>query len=54
MSELYTNSISNYDKAEDWCNKVINGHDLLFDVDIFDAEMMKACKTFQFPTEVST
>ena len=45
---------SNYDEAEEWCTKVVkSGHELLFDVDVFDVEMKKASKKFRFPAEVS-
>ncbi len=53
-SHMYPSFISNYDEAEEWCNKVVNnGHDLLFDVDIFDVELEEACHKFKFPTEVN-
>ena len=52
MNKPHDNLIAYYDEAEEWCNKVVNGHDMLFDVDIFDVEMMKACTKFKFPTEV--
>jgi hypothetical protein len=46
---------SNYEAAEEWCSKVVKGgHELLFDVDIFDVEMKKASKKFEFPAEVNT
>jgi hypothetical protein len=46
---------ANYDAVEEWCNNVVNhGHDLLFNAEIFDAEMKSASKKFQFPIEVCT
>ena len=44
---------STYEKAEEWCKRIIrNGDDLLFFADTFDTEMMKASLELQFPFEV--
>jgi len=43
---------SNYERAEEWCRDVVKkGHDLLFNVEIFDAELAKASRDLGFPLE---
>lgn len=42
-----------YDEVEAWCNSVVqSGHDLLFDVNLFDHEIRLASKRLKFPVEV--
>jgi len=44
---------STYERAEEWCKRVVkNGDDLLFFADKFDAGMIKASLELKFPLEV--